>query len=49
MYAEIEEGRRTLLQLQGAIGYLRETGVSLPEPEVEATEVEETPEPSTAV
>tara|TARA_R100001443_G_scaffold89630_2_gene96161 strand:+ start:81 stop:287 length:207 start_codon:yes stop_codon:yes gene_type:complete len=33
--AQLEEGRGNLLRVQGAIGYLTETGVSLPEPELE--------------
>jgi prefoldin subunit 5 len=40
--AQIEEGRNNLLRVQGAIGYLTETGVSLPEPEVEEPQEEPT-------
>ena len=43
--AQIEEGRSNLLRVQGAIGYLTETGVSLPEPEVEEVPEEPTETP----
>tara|TARA_R100000084_G_scaffold107725_2_gene68574 strand:+ start:37 stop:246 length:210 start_codon:yes stop_codon:yes gene_type:complete len=38
--AQLEEGRGNLLRVQGAIGYLTETGVSLPEPETEQPDEE---------
>lgn len=37
---QMTAGREALLRVQGAINYLQEVGVTLPEPEVEETEAE---------
>ena len=38
---QMTAGREALLRVQGAINYLQEVGVTLPEPEVEAEVAEE--------